>query len=174
MLSGFIAPDSGRIVGLSGKKASFVFQENRLLGSATVLQNIEAVLEKGNPNAENWLETVGLKNEAFSFPRELSGGMRRKVALARALAYGGEVYFMDEPFRGIDAAGREELIPKIRAEIKGKLAFLVTHDIDEARLVGDWVVSFARAPVSSALMTRVSEEDRRNARIPQIDPKERE
>jgi sulfonate transport system ATP-binding protein len=64
----------------------------------------------------------------------------------RALAFGGEVYYMDEPFRGIDAAGREELIPKIRAEIKEKLTFLVTHDIDEAIFLGDRVVVMSQRP----------------------------
>ena len=174
LLSGLIAPDSGMVDGLSGKRAAFVFQEDRLLEPATVIQNIEAVLNKGDPNGEKWLGIVGLSDDAGAFPRDLSGGMRRKVALARALAFGGDVYYMDEPFRGIDAMGREALIPKIRTEIKDKLAFVVTHDINEARLVGDYIVTFGNPPLSAAGITAVNEMTRNATKIPQINDKERE
>ena len=87
-LAGLITLDSGEILGLKGKKVSYIFQENRLLPWATARENVALVLEGENTEtASRWLLQAGLGDAMEKYPRELSGGMKRRVAIARALAY---------------------------------------------------------------------------------------
>jgi len=132
LLLGLEQPDSGEISGMSGRKPAVVFQEDRLLPWRNALKNVSIV--SSEKAAERALERLGLGGSLHLLPRELSGGMRRRVALARALAYGGDILFLDEPFTGLDeenkrAAAREILDSKLPA-------LVITHEEDEARLLG--------------------------------------
>lgn len=88
LLSGLEKPDKGRLTGLEGKRTAMLFQEDRLLPWLSVLENVAVVLEgpDARARAADWLELVGLADAAHKRPAALSGGMRRRAALARALA----------------------------------------------------------------------------------------
>lgn len=146
--------DSGEIEEAGTGKISYLFQENRLLPWISAKDNIAAVLRgKAGENAEQakkWLGLVGLAEEGNKGPAELSGGMRRRVALARALAYGGDLYLMDEPFQGLDAERRDEMIALLQKETAGALKIIVTHDFEEAEMLADVIYILEGPPVRIA------------------------
>ncbi len=123
VILGFIKPD-GAIV-TDGESISAVFQEDRLVPSLTALENVELVSNKAE--AEKRLEEMKLSDSFDLYPKELSGGMKRRVALARALAKPSDVLVLDEAFAGIDDPLAKELIEKIKEEYKEKLIIAVTH-----------------------------------------------
>jgi ABC-type nitrate/sulfonate/bicarbonate transport system, ATPase component len=146
--------DSGEIEGAGTGKISYLFQENRLLPWISAKDNIATVLRgKAGQNAEQaekWLGLVGLAEAGNKRPAELSGGMRRRVALARALAYGGDLYLMDEPFQGLDAERRDEMIALLQKETAGALKIIVTHDFEEAEMLADVIYILEGPPVRIA------------------------
>ena len=83
--------------------------------------------------ARYWLSKVGLSGEENSYPASLSGGMKRRASLARALAYGGDVLLMDEPFRALDEATHAQMLALVREAAQDKLLILVTHDEQDAQ-----------------------------------------
>ncbi len=147
-LAGLITLDSGEILGLKGKKVSYIFQENRLLPWATARENVALVLEGENTEtASRWLLQAGLGDAMEKYPRELSGGMKRRVAIARALAYEGDVLLLDEPFRALDETNKQELMRLIRGSSAGMLNILVTHDRVEAEQMGDVIIFLDGPPL---------------------------
>lgn len=131
----------------------YVFQEPRLLDWRTVAGNVAFALrgagvpetERG-PRIEAWLERVGLADVAGAYPRELSGGMRQRVGLARALAVDPDVLLLDEPFGSLDDVTARTL----RRDLldlwsdTGKEVLLVTHDLREAVTLADRVLFVGR------------------------------
>lgn len=146
--SGYVQVDDRRITS-PGYDRGMVFQHAELLPWRTALENVGFGLEvKGlSPEeqrevAEYYLELVGLKDSMNQRPNQLSGGMRQRVGIARALAIDPEVLLMDEPFGALDAQTRETLqeeLLKIHEKTKKTIIF-VTHDLDEAVLLADRVV----------------------------------
>ena len=146
LIAGLVAPTSGTIEGLP-KKPALLFQEDRLLPHLSAYENIAAVLPKDRAEeAALWLERVALSADAHLRPVELSGGMRRRVALARALAYGGDFLLLDEPFTGLDTA----LITKMAALIRETAtpALVVMHAQSEIDLLSDRVLKVKGPPLS--------------------------
>lgn len=82
--------------------------------------------------AKHWIERVGLAGEENSYPASLSGGMKRRASLARALAYDSDILLMDEPFRALDEQTHAEMLALVRDAAKGRLLLLVTHDEADA------------------------------------------
>lgn len=145
LAAGLEKPNGGSISS-NAQKISCVFQEPRLFPWLTVADNLCAVLEKGadtDARISEVLEAVGLSGAKDLYPDELSGGMKSRVALARALLYGGDLYLLDEPFAALDEALRERLSALLREHIKknGASAILVTHQSTEAEAIADRVVS---------------------------------
>lgn len=102
LIAGMEKPLSGTITGVPGRVA-FMFQEDRLLPWATAKENIAYALQRGRRDeALSWLDAVELGEMADSLPEAMSGGQMRRVSLARALAFGGELLILDEPFKGFD------------------------------------------------------------------------
>ena len=145
----------GKVVTRPGPDRGFVFQNDALLPWRTVMHNVLFGLEvrgqsfaKTRPAAETLIKLVGLAGFEHHYPSELSGGMRQRVNLARALAIDPEVLLMDEPFASLDAQTREimqrELL-KIWAQRK-KTVLFITHQIDEAIYLADRVVVFSGRP----------------------------
>jgi NitT/TauT family transport system ATP-binding protein len=161
LISGLIPPSQGtiRIDGLTPKNAremvSYVFQDPTLLPWRTVLQNVCLGLELENvvkvrqlKRAEALLSLVGLEQVAAAYPRELSGGMKMRVSIARALATKPELLLMDEPFAALDQMTRDRLneeILRLRAEQKWTAVF-VTHSVSEAVFLSTRIVVLAANP----------------------------
>lgn len=127
ILAGLHRPDAGQCHGLAGTRAAVLFQENRLLPWFSLYRNIRLVC-RTEEETELWLRRVSLWEDRDKFPGELSGGMQRRAALARALAFGGDFYLMDEPFAGLDADLRQEMIALVRETCRESLLVVVTHD----------------------------------------------
>lgn len=116
LLAGLEAPQSGTLEAPQGRDTAFLFQENRLLPGLSAGDQIRAVLPRGEDPLP-WLAAVGLGDEAATLPDALSGGMQRRVALARCLAYGRDkkLLLLDEPFAGIDPERTVSLMEFIRS-----------------------------------------------------------
>jgi NitT/TauT family transport system ATP-binding protein len=145
----------GRMVTDPGPDRGFVFQTDNLLPWRTVLANAMIGLEIGGktgPEVEQrilaLLRLVGLGGFEGYYPRQLSGGMRQRVNLARALAVDPEILLMDEPFSALDAQTREIMQTELlRVWDEGrKTVLFVTHQIDEAVYLADRVIVLARRP----------------------------
>ncbi len=166
IIAGLIPATTGRVtvngeeVKGPGTERAFVFQDFALMPWASVLRNAAFGLElrgvaksERNAIAEKYIEAVGLKGCENLYPHELSGGMRQRVGLARALAVDAEVLLMDEPFSAVDEQTRrkfqEDLLDVIKEE--GKTFIFVTHSIEEAVYVSHSIALLLPRP------SRVSE-----------------
>lgn len=146
-ITGINKIESGEKLSLDNKKFSYVFQEDRLLPWATALENVLFVLrdrycdEEAKQIAEKYLNIVGLGKFINAYPSELSGGMQRRVSFARALSYRGEVFILDEPFKGLDFKLKTELINYLlESDIKeNSYIVFVTHDMQEALSFSDYI-----------------------------------
>lgn len=156
LAAGLKKPDQGRVVGLGPGRTAFLFQEDRLLPWRTAEENIADVLPgEKREQAALWLHRVELGGEEQTYPAALSGGMRRRVALARVLAYcaempssfaeGGRLLLLDEPFKGMDAALREKMMALVKS--LGNPALMVTHEEDEMKKMADRVIRFSGPPL---------------------------
>ena len=138
ILMGLTPPDAGRIEGLSGRRVTAVFQEDRLLEGWSALKNIRLVCGRGVSDADiiRHLGEVGLAGDEKTPVRALSGGMRRRVALVRAVIAPGDILVLDEPFKGLDEATRDRAARYVLAHAADRLILLVTHDRAEADAMG--------------------------------------
>ncbi len=126
LLAGLETPREGQISGISPRETALLFQEDRLLPWRTVEQHITDVLPRSRRGeAGRWLELVELSGEKGTLPAALSGGMGRRLALARCLALGGALLLLDEPFSGVDPARAERIMGRLRA--LGTPILLVSH-----------------------------------------------
>lgn len=130
LLAGLLKPRKGSITGLENKRIAFLFQEDRLLPWLTALENVKIVSDEGR--AREWLARMEIE-ETEKYPREMSGGMQRRVSLARAMAFGGDVLLLDEPFKGLDEGLRQRVAEKIQG--RAALTVLSIHDRAEAALM---------------------------------------
>ena len=126
-IAGLVRPQGGQITGVSPRETAFLFQENRLFPWRTVGQHIADVLPRERRGeAARWLALAELEGEEAAYPASLSGGMGRRLALARCLALGGELYLLDEPFSGVDPERAERIMGRIRA--LNTPVLLVSHE----------------------------------------------
>ncbi len=137
LIAGLEKPDSGEIRGAQGKKISAVFQENRLLENLTAEKNILLTARPGftRTDAHALLDDLGLSGAEQRRTCELSGGMQRRVAVARALAADYELLLLDEPLTGLDGELRLRVLRRIQADLNGRTAIWITHDGDTAALL---------------------------------------
>jgi len=154
LVAGLDAPSAGTVE-LPGRRAALMFQEAALLPWLTAAQNVELALRlrgvgrrERRERAGELLELVRLRDAGGKRVHELSGGMRQRVAMARALAQETGVLLMDEPFAALDAITRdvlhEELV-RLR-ESQGLTVLFVTHNVREAVRLGDRVVLLSSRP----------------------------
>ncbi len=136
IIAGLEDADSGEVIYSEKPRMTFVFQENRLLSHKSVLDNILTVAPD-RERALYFLGRCGLGDDTDKKASELSGGMKRRLAIARALAYGGDLYFLDEPLRELDGETLKSVASLIKEEISGKTAVLITHDSYSLELLCD-------------------------------------
>lgn len=123
--AGILKPSGGRFV--CDEKISVMFQEPRLFPWLTALENVSAVMSEDAPRnrASQILKSVGI-SEFDKYPSELSGGMKQRVAFARALAYDSELLLLDEPFSALDTDNRKQMLELLAAD--GRRVIFVTHN----------------------------------------------
>ena len=161
MIGGLVEPTEGRVI-LKGSEVKgpgvdrgMVFQGYSLFPWLTVQKNVEFGLKmRGTDSneraaiAREYIRIVGLEGFENALPKQLSGGMKQRVAIARTLANEPEMLLMDEPFGALDAQTRvvmQELLARISRETRTTILF-ITHDIDEAVLLGQRVYVMSRRP----------------------------
>jgi len=129
ILMGLESLDSGSILGLENVAVSAVFQEDRLCENMTASDNIKLVSPKLNDDEISAaMQSAGLIDCEKRIVSELSGGMRRRVAILRAVLFDADLYLLDEPFKGLDADTKSDVISFIKRKLFGKTVILVTHD----------------------------------------------
>jgi len=163
MAAGLIFPDAGQVVvmgqstdaAVDWSHVGYMFQDDRLLPWRVAVRNVALALEAGSmPAAERMrraravLDLVGLAGFEHSYPHQLSGGMRSRVALARSLVGEPQILLMDEPFSRLDAQTRGSMhreLLRIHA-MRGMTILFVTHDVEEAVVLADHVVMMSARP----------------------------
>jgi len=158
-VAGLLRPSRGSVRVIQPEAAAprvgFVFQSDALLPWRTAVQNVElAVRLTGESSrvagarAAHLMRELGLGDSCDKYPAQLSGGMRKRVALARALAYEPAVFLMDEPFSALDANTRIHVGNFFLRIVErfGQSVVFVTHDIDEAVALGDRILVLSRGP----------------------------
>ena len=116
VLAGLAAPECGTVSGIDPARTAFLFQEDRLLPWRTVRQHIADVLPRARRGeVGKWLAFAEMEGEGDACPAGLSGGMARRLALARCAALGGELLLLDEPFAGVDPARTARMLERLRA-----------------------------------------------------------
>lgn len=169
LLAGLLTPDSGQVLGREEHTLSMVFQEDRLLPWYTVAENLRTVNGSLSPaGVAELLKRVGLAGTEEQYPEELSGGMRRRAAFARALAYGGDILLLDEPFKGQDRTVKQHLFNETAAFAQRGLVLLITHDPEEAALLSRQVYIFSGPPLTLQKQLDCPEESDRLALQSQI------
>ena len=138
VLLGLEHPDSGEIRGISPGRISMMFQEDRLCETLTPVENVALVLPAETRRADvAALLAEILPTDCLGQPAmELSGGMRRRVSLARAVAFPSDLIVLDEPFTGLDQATKEKVIAFVLRHRAGRTLLVATHGEDDARLLG--------------------------------------
>ena len=115
VMAGLEAPESGTVCGVNPAQIAFLFQENRLLPWRTAAQHITDVLPRlRRGELARWLAFAELSGEENALPAALSGGMARRLALARCAALGGELLLLDEPFAGVDRSRAAHILDRLR------------------------------------------------------------
>lgn len=147
--------NSGEIIGVP-EKIAYVFQEDRLIEWNSIYTNMELPLlkfytkDEREEKIKSILREVELEDYINSYPKELSGGMRQRANIARALLYNGELLLMDEPFKSLDKSSKENIIKIFKKNHleKNNTVIMVTHDINEALSLGDNIFILGGSPVS--------------------------
>ncbi|MBS7525861.1 ABC transporter ATP-binding protein [Fusibacter paucivorans] len=150
LIAGLLTADTGKIE-RSYTRLSYVFQEDRLLPWLTVAENVKLVNDAlSSDDCMALLAMMRLADSQRLYPSEISGGMRQRVAMARAFAYEPELILLDEPFKSIDQFLRKQLIEDMLAlwRVQGQSVLLVTHDPDEAIAMSDTIYLMDGIPAS--------------------------
>lgn len=141
ILAGITRPDSGDIKGVPDRLA-MVFQEDRLCEDHSVISNLMLVSgRKRKQELETHLYELGLGDDIKEPVRNLSGGMKRRVAIARAVSYEPDLLILDEPFKGLDPELKKSVMDYVKKHTKDRTVICVTHDLGEAEYMGGRLVS---------------------------------
>ena len=152
VLCGLKKPSDGKVLS-SYNRPAYIFQEPRLFPWMTALENVLAVCND-EEKARHYLSRL-LPDEGalLKYPHELSGGMKQRVSIARAIAYEPDLLLMDEPFRGLDPETKEETVRLVLDSIRRKTVLTVTHD--EEDLVCDFVLRMENTPASHLILEKI-------------------
>ena len=161
VLAGLLVPTRGQVKFTSDTpRIGMVFQQSNLMPWRSVLQNITLPLEldgmdaaTAHDKAQDLIELVGLQGFEDNLPRDLSGGMAQRVALARSLVHDPDILLLDEPFASLDALTRDRMGTELLRiwGARQKTVIMVTHSISEAVLLADRVLVLTQRPGSIKL-----------------------
>lgn len=133
LLAGLERPAQGAVTGISPRQTAILFQENRLFPWRSVKQHLTDVMPpERHKEVAYWLRFVELEQEEDAYPEVLSGGMQRRLALARCLALGGELFLLDEPFAGVDPERAGRIFHRL--SVLNRPILLVSHEDSIAQL----------------------------------------
>lgn len=137
VIAGLITPDSGEIQGIHGRRISIVFQEDRLIEHWSAVKNIRMVCGKDitTEKIEQELTKLSLLEDKNKPVRDYSGGMRRRVAVIRAMLAKSDLVILDEPFRGLDISLKRRVIEYIKESTIEKTVIVITHEIEDVELL---------------------------------------
>lgn len=142
ILAGLERADSGRLVGFDRAKLSMVFQEDRLCEQLTAVTNVAiAQTEPDRQEIRRELARILPESCLYQPVSTLSGGMKRRTAIARALLADSDVLLMDEPFTGLDEENREKVMAWVREKQGDRLLLLTTHRPEEAKALGAEIIT---------------------------------
>ena len=144
LAAGLIKQSSGLLT-TKYERLSYIFQEPRLFPWLSALENVATVSDE--KTAKEMLSLMGLSEAFDKYPAELSGGMKQRVSIARALAFAPDVILMDEPFASLDKERRDSVADIVFERIRGKTAIIVTHDISDTRYA-DTILMLTAPPQS--------------------------
>lgn len=162
IMAGIESVDSGNINDINDIKKSYVFQEDLFIPWLSVGDNISLISKFCKSDIEFLLQSFNLYDVYDKKPSELSGGMKQRVNIVRALCVDFEMIFMDEPFKGIDKNNKDLAIDIIKKYIKDKLCIMVTHEISEALSIADKIY-FVEGPPLKILNVKILES--RNSKL---------
>ncbi|WP_288222278.1 ATP-binding cassette domain-containing protein [uncultured Clostridium sp.] len=145
---------------LKGYKISVTYQESRLIPWKNVYKNLDLVIknkydkEERKKYIKEILDKVNLNGIENLFPSELSGGMKQRVSIARAILYSGDIFIMDEPFKGLDKDNKENLIKYLKTyfEENNKTAIIISHDINEVKEFVNEFILLKNEPVEKKIV----------------------
>lgn len=141
ILMGMIPCDTGTVTGVPIKKSA-VFQEDRLCENFKAVSNVRLVCRENVSDQCicRHLEEIGLKDSLEKPVKEFSGGMKRRVAIVRAMLAESEILFLDEPFKGLDQETKQDAIMYLKRHRNNRTVIMVTHDIEEANALDASIV----------------------------------
>lgn len=139
IISGLEKADGGTVIGAEGRK-SFVFQENRLIENVSVEENILCVAPD-TEKSEYYLKRTGLYEVRKMKAGKLSGGMKRRLSLARCLSFGGDIFILDEPLRELDEETLLEMMKLLKEAVAGKTVIMSVHDEEQIKYLADCICS---------------------------------
>ena len=146
ILCGLETPDSGHVEAENARIA-VVFQEPRLLPHKNACDNLRIATGCSEQQACELLQELGFDpTDCKKYPAELSGGMQQRVSIARAILFGGDIYVLDEAFKGVEEILRKQLIERFKKLSQNALVVQVTHQRDEAELLGGEIITLAADP----------------------------
>ena len=125
-------------------KIAYVFQEPRLFPTISALKNLTIVNDTPVLNAKKLLKTVELNGCEDMLPSELSGGMKMRLSITRAIFYNADIILMDEPFASIDSQMKDRIAPKIFKLLQGKTVIIVSHDKSDAEKYADNIIEIKK------------------------------
>ncbi len=136
ILLGLENPDSGTVHGMEGRKIACVFQEDRLCQNLSAMVNIAIASNACETTIQEGLCEMGLANDMHAPVCTLSGGMKRRVAILRALLSNADLLLLDEPFKGLDQGTKQMVMEQVLHHAKGKTLILVSHLQEEHEALG--------------------------------------
>lgn len=141
-IAGLEKPDSGTVRDVP-ERIGYVFQEDRLCGHMSAVENVRLATGRrmDTETIQSHLTELGLGGQLHQPVEELSGGQRRRVAIARAVCFGGGLLLLDEPFKGLDAETRQQAAAYILRHRNGAAVVCVTHDREDAAALGAEIVA---------------------------------
>ena len=157
VISELVKTRSGSVKNTSGNKLSYIFQEPRLYEWLNVTENVSIVSplpkKQAEKKAKEILTALGLGDSLDSLPKELSGGMKQRVSIARAIAYEPDVLLLDEPFKALDDEMKRSVAEYLFSAMDGKTVIMVTHDATDT-VYTDFTAHISSTPITSMEMVK--------------------